>query len=85
MKEAQQAGFKTCLYDEATEKADIHVSRVSNRVKPGGHAVPEDKIRKRCLGSLALLSQAVAFADRAYVIDNSSNAGNHGLVADGFL
>ena len=79
---AQQAGFRTYLYYVATEDPEINISRVSNRVKQGGHPVPEDKIRKRYLGSLALLPQAVAFADRAFIFDNSSHAGSHILVAE---
>jgi predicted ABC-type ATPase len=33
--------------------------------------VPEDKIRDRYVRSLALLPQAVSYADRAYIFDNS--------------
>lgn len=82
LQKAQQAGFRTYLYYVATEDPEINISRVSNRVKEGGHPVPEDKIRKRYQGSLALLPQAVEFADRAFIFDNSRHAGNHILVAE---
>lgn len=82
LQKAQQAGFRTYLYYVATEDPDINVSRVSNRVKQGGHPVPEEKIRKRYLGSLALLPHAVAFADRAFIFDNSAHTENHILVAE---
>ena len=68
---AQQSGFRTYLYFVATEDPEINVSRVLHRVATGGHPVPRDKIISRYARSLALLSQAVACTDRAYVFDNS--------------
>jgi predicted ABC-type ATPase len=68
---AQKSGFRTYLYFVATEDPDINVSRVQHRVAMGGHPVPQDKIISRYHRSLALLSQAVARTDRAYVFDNS--------------
>jgi len=64
-------GYRTYLYFVATEDADINVSRVKYRVKVGGHPVAEDKIRSRYVRSLELLPQAVTYADRAYIFDNS--------------
>lgn len=43
------------------------------RVQTGGHPVAEDKIRSRYARSLALLSDAVAYTDRAYIFDNSGH------------
>ncbi len=68
---AQQAGYRTYLYFVATEDADINVSRVQHRVAMGGHPVPEEKIRQRYTRSLALLADAVTYANRAYIFDNS--------------
>lgn len=68
---AQKSGFRTYLYFVATEDPAINISRVQHRVAMGGHPVPEEKIIKRYHRSLALLSQAVACSDRAYVFDNS--------------
>lgn len=70
---ARQAGYRTYLYFVATEDPDINVSRVSYRVQTGGHPVAEDKIRSRYVRSLALLPEAVAQADRAYIFDNSGS------------
>lgn len=68
---AQKSGFRTYLYFVATEDPEINVSRVQHRVATGGHSVPREKIISRYARSLALLSQAVACSDRAYVFDNS--------------
>ena len=73
MHKAQQAGYRTYLYFVATEDAEINVARVQYRVETGGHPVAEDKIRSRYVRSLELLPQAVAYADRAYIFDNSGS------------
>ena len=51
MKKAKAAGYKIYLYFVATESPEINVMRVANRVRKGGHDVPEDKIRKRYTGA----------------------------------
>ena len=71
LQKAQKVGYRTYLYFVATEDADINVSRVKYRVQVGGHPVAEDKIRSRYVRSLELLPQAVTYADRAYMFDNS--------------
>jgi predicted ABC-type ATPase len=78
--EAQRVGFRTYLYYVATEDADINVERVKIRVASGGHSVPEEKIRSRYQGSLALLLQAVEYSNRAYIFDNSGQ--EHDLIAE---
>lgn len=70
---AQQAGYRTYLYFVATEDPEINVARVQYRVETGGHPVAEDKIRSRYVRSLQWLPQAVAYADRAYIFDNSGS------------
>ena len=70
---AQQAGYRTYLYFVATEDPEINVARVQYRVETGGHPVAEEKIRSRYVRSLQWLPQAVAYADRAYIFDNSGS------------
>jgi predicted ABC-type ATPase len=74
LKKAQERGFRTYLYFVATEDPLINVSRVSYRVKNGGHPVPQDKIISRYHRSLALLFDATRYANRSYIFDNSSTA-----------
>lgn len=62
------------MYFVATEDPEINVARVQHRVETGGHAVPHDKIVSRYARSLDLLSEAVTFANRAYIFDNSGHA-----------
>lgn len=70
---ARQKGFRTYLYFIATEDPQINISRVTHRVKVGGHPVPEDKIVNRYYRTLKLLPQAVKNTDRAYFFDNSGS------------
>lgn len=71
LKKAQQRGFRTYLYYVATEDPIINISRVRNRVRLGGHPVPEDKIVSRYGRSLSLLADAIRHTNRAYIFDNS--------------
>lgn len=70
---AQTKGYRTYLYYVATEDPSINISRVRYRVKMGGHSVPEDKIVSRYKRSLDLLMQAVQYANRSYIFDNSTH------------
>ena len=72
LEKAKQLGYKTYLYYVATEDPSINIERVKNRVKEGGHNVPEDKIISRYHRSLDLLLDAVKQTNRAYLFDNSS-------------
>ncbi len=69
---AQVMSYRTYLYYVATEDPSINISRVQNRVKMGGHPVPEDKIISRYHNSLDLLINAIQKTHRAYIFDNST-------------
>lgn len=71
LQKAQHRGFRTYLYYVATEDPIINISRVRNRVRLGGHPVPEDKIIARYGRSLNLLMDAIRYTNRAYIFDNS--------------
>ena len=82
--QAQAAGYRTYLYFVATDDPAINISRVRNRVKLGGDAVPEERIEKRCHRSLALLMEAIRHTNRAYIFDNSGDNkdGKHTWLAE---
>jgi predicted ABC-type ATPase len=68
---AKELGYKTYLYFVATENPAINLERIKNRVKKGGHNVPDDKVIARYHRSLDLLLAAVKQTNRAYLFDNS--------------
>lgn len=76
LQKAQSRGYRTYLYYVATEDPVINISRVSYRVKMGGHSVPEDKIVSRYQRSIDLLSETIQFTNRAYIFDNSTHEHN---------
>lgn len=51
---------------------DAAVSRVAERVRDGGHDVPEEKIRQRYARLWDLVARARAIADRTVFFDNSA-------------
>ncbi|WP_104177361.1 zeta toxin family protein [Cryobacterium sp. Y50] len=51
---------------------DVAVSRVAERVKYGGHNVPEQKIRERCERLWDLIAKARMTAHRTEIFDNST-------------
>jgi len=71
IKNAKKAGFQVALYHVGLNSANLNVKRVGLRVKQGGHAVPEDKIRARRERGESLISEAARFSDHAFVYDNS--------------
>ena len=75
--QAQALGYRTYLYFVATDDPAINISRVLNRVKLGGHAVPGDRIEKRYHRSLSLLLEAIRHSHRAYIFDNSGDSATH--------
>lgn len=82
--EAQALGYRTYLYFVATDDPAINISRVRNRVRLGGHDVPEIKIVERYHRSLDLLISAIRHTNRAYIFDNSGDIaeGGHTWLAE---
>ena len=66
---------------------ELAVERVRHRVKAGGHAVPENKIRERYQRLWALVAAAITRCDSATVYDNTGLKGPRivAQVNDGFL
>lgn len=74
LREARALGFRTALYFVATESPSLNVARVAQRVRLGGHDVPEDRIRERYVRTLDLLPQALDQAHLAVLFDNTHGA-----------
>lgn len=82
MSAARRAGYRIYLYYICTEDPQINVARVANRVRLGGHDVPEEKVVSRYERSLALLSAAIRLSDRAYIFDNSGDRTDRVWIAE---
>lgn len=71
IEEARALGFRIILFHINVDQADLSVARVKERVKEGGHDVPEEKVRARFLRNAQLIRKAVLMADHAFIYDNS--------------
>ena len=72
LKKAQAEGFRTYMYFVATENPSVNVKRIQQRVKDGGHNVPEDKTIARYYRCLKQIRYALPHLNRAYFFDNST-------------
>lgn len=82
LRKSRDSGYRTYLYFIATEDPDLNVARVQERVRSGGHDVPEEKIRSRYVRSLELLLPAIKASTRAYLFDNSGNGQRRVWIAE---
>ena len=72
LKQLQATGYEVHLLFLWLPTADMAVARVADRVRLGGHDVPEATIRRRYAAGLANLQRAyLSLADSWKVIDNS--------------
>jgi len=58
LKDMKTAGYRLELFFLWLPSADLAVSRVENRVRQGGHSVPEETVRRRFNSGLRNLSHA---------------------------
>ena len=62
------------MYYVATDKPDINLQRVRQRVQSGGHDVPADKIVDRYFRSLENAALTLPYLDRAFFFDNTEDS-----------
>jgi predicted ABC-type ATPase len=73
MKEAASRGTKVHVFYVGLASADAHIERVRQRVRAGGHDIPDD-IRRRYRHSLLNLVQLLPALTELRVYDNSATA-----------
>ncbi|WP_420337004.1 zeta toxin family protein [Roseibium sp.] len=71
IKQAKALGYRIMMFHISVDDPDLSVARVSERVKDGGHAVPEKKIRQRYDRNGALIREAILLSEIGHVFDNS--------------
>ena len=64
-------GYAVCLHFLALPNAEIAIARVAQRVKQGGHDIPEAVIRRRFASGQANLARYCALVDDWDIYDNS--------------
>jgi predicted ABC-type ATPase len=79
---AKKAGFGVLVFFVGTASVEINLARVRDRVKKGGHDVPEEDQRRRYPRTLANMRKLLPIADLAFIFDNSTGLG-HVLLGSG--
>jgi predicted ABC-type ATPase len=74
MEEAKQNGYLVRLIFVCLERPALNLLRVSERVRKGGHSVPEADVVRRYERSLANLPAALKIANEAIAFDNSDTS-----------
>jgi predicted ABC-type ATPase len=72
---ARARGFEIVLIYIGTERVEINLARIRDRVLASGHDVPEADVRRRFQRSSANLPMAISRADHTILFDNSSDEG----------
>lgn len=82
LKSAKAKGYEISLTFLWLSKPEEAVRRVAQRVKQGGHQVPEDSIvRRYYTGIKNLVMHYLPIADEAFILDNSSEESSRRLIA----
>ncbi|MEO9650189.1 MAG: AAA family ATPase [Roseobacter sp.] len=68
---AKSLNYRIMTFHMSVDDPDLSVARVGERVKEGGHPVPEMKIRDRYNRSGPLIREAILKSDIGHVFDNS--------------
>lgn len=85
LKEAQSKNYEIHLMFLWLPSPDLAVERVANRVRQGGHNIPEDTIRRRYFAGIKnLITHYLPLANRALILDNSI-AGADKIIARKYL
>lgn len=69
---AKAHGFQIQTYYVGLNSPDMHVERVAQRVRLGGHDIPEEDIRRRYETSQNNLPEAMRRSDKVFLLDNSN-------------
>lgn len=71
LKQAKEKGYKILMTYVGIKNSKQSEYRVKRRTEEGGHSIPIEDIKRRYSKSLDNLSEAIKYADRVIVIDNS--------------
>ncbi|CAN5876902.1 zeta toxin family protein [soil metagenome] len=74
LKKARKSGYKIKIYFVFVKSIELSLKRIENRVKFGGHDIPEEIVRRRFDRTFRNFIELYApLADEWFVIDNSEN------------
>lgn len=71
IKEAKEQGFQVNLFHISLDNSDMALDRISERVLLGGHDVDSEKVKNRYERVKDIIAEAIKYADKTFVYDNS--------------
>ncbi len=71
IQKAKKLGYSVEMYYVGVENAQIAINRVENRVKNGGHGIPEEIIKERYFQSMENLIKVISLCDKVKIYDNT--------------
>lgn len=69
---AKKLGYRIVLYYIAVGTSDESVARIANRVRKGGHDIPEETVRRRFENRFDDLARLLPLVDEAVFFDNEN-------------
>jgi len=81
LRDARTAGFVVVLIFVGLDSPQLSVARVMQRVRAGGHDIPDEKLHARFPRTLQNLRAAITIVDDAFLFDNSSVDDPYRIVA----
>ena len=71
-KQVKELGYHVRLFYIGLDSAEESLSRISNRVKRGGHDIPQDDVVRRFAGRWEAVSKVLPYCDEAEFYDNDN-------------
>lgn len=69
---AREQGYAVHLYYVGLDTPEECLARIANRVRRGGHDIPENDVRRRFAGRWEALSRLLPYCDEAHFFDNDN-------------
>ena len=71
-KQVKELGYHVRLFYIGLDTAEESLSRIANRVKRGGHDIPQDDVVRRFAGRWEAVAKVLPFCDEAEFYDNDN-------------
>ena len=71
-KQVRELGYHVRLFYIGLDSAEESLSRISNRVKRGGHDIPQDDVVRRFAGRWEAVAKVLPYCDEAEFYDNDN-------------
>ena len=71
-RQARDRGYAVRMYYVGLDTAEESLARIANRVRKGGHDIPDEDVRRRFAGRVQALAAVLPYCDEATFFDNDN-------------